>query len=287
MAKTAAGRKPGKFPPENKEHLLSPERGQGLDLNVLFELLPLEPNHTVADIGCGPGFFTVPLALTLTEGHLFALDVQAEMVKACRQQVRRAKLPNVEVLLSQESALPLPDASLDGAFVAFSFHEAWDRPAFLREVTRVLKQGGWMTLIEWAKEPTDAGPPLEDRLSALDCLDLTEPLGFRLVDHALLNEQHYLMSFRLTEPSRKPARKPPAARVARSRPAPKPTDKEEIQDLRRRLDELLARKTGAKTRPAARGAPGRKLAGAAKGKPPTKAPPRPAPARRPSGRRRP
>ncbi|MSQ33588.1 MAG: class I SAM-dependent methyltransferase [Dehalococcoidia bacterium] len=277
MAKTAAGRKPHKFPPENKDHLLSPERGQRLDLNMLFELLPLEPHHTVADIGCGPGFFTVPLAMSLTQGRLFALDVQAEMVKACRQQVRRAKLPNVEVLLSQESTLPLPDASLDGAFVAFSFHEAWDRPAFLREVTRVLKQGGWITFLEWAKDPMDEGPPLEDRLSALEFLDMTEPLGFRLVDHALLNDQHYLMSFRLTDPPRKPAKKPPAARVARTRPADKPTealDMEEIQALRRRLDELLARATGSGPKRAAKSI-GRKSPGAAK----EKAPRRPALAR--------
>lgn len=199
MAKAAKQSPPHKFPVENKERLLSAERAQQLDPELLLSLLSLEPYHTVADIGCGPGFFTIPLALALPQGHLYALDTQAEMVKACSQLVRRAKAPNVEVLRSEENSLPLADASLDGAFVAFALHEVYDRSAFLSEVSRVLKPSGWLTIVEWVKEPMQQGPPLKERLSALDCLDLAEPLGYRLLDHALLNEQHYLVTFRFSE----------------------------------------------------------------------------------------
>jgi ubiquinone/menaquinone biosynthesis C-methylase UbiE len=192
MAKVAKDSHPHKFSPDAVEQLLSAERAQRLDPGLVVDLLPLEPYHTVADIGCGPGFFTIPLALSLTEGKLYAFDVQPEMVKACRQLVRRAKAANVEVLQSQENSLPLPDGSLDGAFLSFTLHEAFDRPAFLREVSRALKVGGWLTLVEWNKEPMKEGPPLKERLSALDCLDLAEPLGDR--KSTRLNSSHRLTS---------------------------------------------------------------------------------------------
>ncbi|MBI3953096.1 MAG: methyltransferase domain-containing protein [Chloroflexi bacterium] len=224
MVKAARAPRPHKFPPEGKERLLSPERAQRLDPGFVVDLLPLERYHTVADIGCGPGYFTIPLGLALSEGQLYALDVQQEMVQACRRLVRRAKVPNVQVLRSEESSLPVPDGSLDGAFLAFSFHEAWDRPALLRAAVRALKQGGWLSIVEWNKEPMDEGPPLKERLSALDCLDLAEPIGFRLLDHALLNEQHYLVTFRLSE---RPAKRRVAAKKtpAKTSPAKRPTAK--------------------------------------------------------------
>ena len=74
-----------KFDPAKLDRLLAPERYEQLDIHRILSLLPITHYQTVADIGCGPGFFTIPLAKTLWEGKMYALDIQEEMLEACRR----------------------------------------------------------------------------------------------------------------------------------------------------------------------------------------------------------
>ena len=48
---------------------------------------------TVIDLGCGPGFFTLPLARMAGEtGSVIAVDLQPEMLEQLRQRAERAGL---------------------------------------------------------------------------------------------------------------------------------------------------------------------------------------------------
>ena len=77
-------------PEETREliqRLLSAERAQELDTFAIMTFFPLEPDQHVADIGAGPGFFSIPLAKHLIYGKLYALDSDEEMLKVLRQRV--------------------------------------------------------------------------------------------------------------------------------------------------------------------------------------------------------
>lgn len=53
----------------------------------------VEPGQTVLDIGCGPGFFTVPMAEMVGEnGRVIAADIQAKMLGFARRRAERAGL---------------------------------------------------------------------------------------------------------------------------------------------------------------------------------------------------
>ena len=135
---------PRKFDPKNADVLLSSERRDSLDFYRVLSLIPVRTHHVVADIGCGPGYFAVPLAKYLFDGELFALDVQQEMLNIAKRELDQIHLTNVKLLLSEESRLPLEDHSLDGAFSAFMMHEADDRTALLSDIRRCLRRRGWL-----------------------------------------------------------------------------------------------------------------------------------------------
>ena len=185
-----------KFDPKDNALLLSPERRHTLDVHRIMSLMPLQPYHWVADIGCGPGYFTLPLAKYLFSGKVFALDIQQPMLDATRESLDTLHLTNAELLLSKESKLPLEDESLDGALAAFVLQEANSPKALLKDTLRCLKKSGWLVILEWHKREMEEGPPLERRIDLEEMLDMTGKLGYRLSGRRDLNGSQYMVVVR-------------------------------------------------------------------------------------------
>ena len=185
-----------KFDPSKKDALLSSERHQDLDVHHVMALLPLLPYHMVADIGCGPGYFAIPLGKHLFRGKVYALDVQQEMLDATKEQLERVHLTNVEAVLSEEKKLPLEDESLDGAFAAFVVHEADSPKVMLEEARRCLRKGGWFAMLEWYKREMDDGPPLKERIDEAVLREIAEKVGFRPSARHDLNGKQYMILMR-------------------------------------------------------------------------------------------
>ncbi len=182
-----------KFDPKKMDLLLSPERKQSLDTHRLLSTVPLMAHHWVADVGCGPGYFTVPLGKYLFDGKVFALDVQQDMLDATQRSLETVHLTNVEVTKSKESKLPLEDGVLDGALMAFVLQEARYPRALLKDVVRCLKKSGWLAVLEWNKGETEAGPPVEQRIGADAMRDLVEEVGLRFRSTRDLNGAQYMV----------------------------------------------------------------------------------------------
>ncbi len=123
--------------------------------------------EVVLDVGAGTGFWTEPLArLVGANGRVFAVDVEPIMLDEIRTLVAQQRLTNVEVVQSGESSIPLGDGIADLVVLGFVLHEPKDLDEFLAEIIRLLKPAGRVLVIEWQDHPTDAGPPLEYRVSA-------------------------------------------------------------------------------------------------------------------------
>lgn len=178
------------------QRLLSPERAETLDPLLVLSYCPITSYDTVADIGCGPGYFTLPLAKALINGKVYALDTDDEMLAACRQRVALARLGNVEVLQCSQFDFPVESGSLDGAFLAFVVQASLDKARFLREVRQLLRPRGWGTVLEWYRKETRRGPPLERRMDPPELEDLARGAGFRAPSWRDLNGDQYLMTLR-------------------------------------------------------------------------------------------
>ena len=187
---------PTKFDPDTRDAMLAPKRRELVDPDRVISMIPLRPYHNVVDIGCGPGYFAIPLAKYINQGKLYALDTQEEMLEACRERLSAVHLGNVEVLKCGEKKLPLDKDSVDGAFIAFVLHEAKDKKGILTEAERLLQKGGWLAVLEWYKKAMEEGPPLEDRVSDEEAKELGEQVGLRFVSQRDLNGKNYLLLFR-------------------------------------------------------------------------------------------
>lgn len=185
---------PHKYELAKIDLLDSPKRLKGLPpFEEVFSLLPLQPFQTVADLGCGTGTFSLPLAQRLPQGKLYCLDIAEEMLERVRRKVQESQVANIEIKRCSETDFGLMPGSLDGVFMAFVLHEQEDRVAFLQAVNSVLKKGGWVGLIEWVKEDMPYGPPLHERISPVEAKELASGVGLRVVTEQTLGKNFYIM----------------------------------------------------------------------------------------------
>jgi len=107
----------------------------------------LKPGQKVLEVGCGPGFFTIPAAKIVGEkGRVYALDVNPVAVETVRRKIEEKGLKNVEVMLADASETGLPDESIDVAFLFGVIHALDDVGAVMREMHRVLKANGVLSI---------------------------------------------------------------------------------------------------------------------------------------------
>jgi SAM-dependent methyltransferase len=115
----------------------------------VFAALNVKNGARIADVGAGDGFFTARLATAVgTEGRVFAVDIDNDVIARLRERATRDRWTNVEIIHSTSTDTRLPAATLDGALVMNAFHEFTDPEAMLRGLTAALKPGGRLVIID-------------------------------------------------------------------------------------------------------------------------------------------
>ena len=127
---------------------------------AVLDLVPLPPGAVVLDLAAGTGKLTRVLAARY--GKVIAVEPLDNM-RAVLERV----VPGVESHAGAAEAIPLPDAAVDGVFVAQAFHWFATDEA-VGEIARVLRPGGVLCLI-W-NGPDESRPSPLPR-AYLDCLE--------------------------------------------------------------------------------------------------------------------
>ncbi|MFX0142344.1 MAG: class I SAM-dependent methyltransferase [Candidatus Hodarchaeota archaeon] len=77
----------------------------------------LKPGQQVLEVGCGPGFFTIPATKIVTaSGTIYALDIHPLAKKRVKEKIKAEKLTNVKTIIANATDTGLPDRSVDLAF---------------------------------------------------------------------------------------------------------------------------------------------------------------------------
>ena len=178
------------FDPKHIAVLESEDRKTWQNTEEILMVLELKPYYIVADLGCGSGYFAVPISREVKK--VYGIDVQREMLDFFEQKIQSQKIGNIELLLSKDDKIPLEDGSVDLLITVNTLHEFRDKDKIIGEMRRVLRDEGNAVVIDFKKEDTGFGPPVAIRVSKDQSRQLFEERGFTFVkSHELL--YHYLM----------------------------------------------------------------------------------------------
>jgi len=111
--------------------------------NKILRAAGLEESQKVLEVGCGPGFFTIPAARIVgDEGHIYAVDVHPRAVARVKKKVEKAALKNVTPLCVNASNTGLPGGSVDLVFLFGLRSIAGGLESVIFELYRALKPEG-------------------------------------------------------------------------------------------------------------------------------------------------
>lgn len=169
-----------RFPASMAQRLNNPERLLWLPPADVMAALAVRPGETVADVGAGTGYFSLPLSSEVGEkGKVFAVDAQAEMLAWIKVKLDKVESANIELIRAEAAETGLRASCCDLFFLANLWHEIDDRVAVLLEARRVLKMGGRIAILDWRIDVDPiAGPPLAHRIAPADALAEMRLTGF-------------------------------------------------------------------------------------------------------------
>ena len=161
----------------------------------VLRALGVRRGHVIADVGAGPGFWTIPLARRVgRRGHVFALDPEPAALDVLRRRLEKAGVRNVTPVLNDDTAPMLPNNACDLAVIVNVYHHFAEPARFLRRMARCLKRGGRLVNIDWADRDTPKGPPAHRRIPPAVFLRDARHAGLQLVaEHRCLPYQYFFV----------------------------------------------------------------------------------------------
>jgi ubiquinone/menaquinone biosynthesis C-methylase UbiE len=164
--------------------------------DLWWRLAEGRPGMRVADVGCGPGFFTLDLARRVgPAGSVLAVDLRPDLLAFL---ALRAPPPHVRTLAWDMRAAPLPERGFDLVMLTDVLHHVED-PA---DVLRALRGAGSRLLVaEFDPDgPGEMGPPRGDRIPRAALERLLREAGWSVLRGEAEPFEHYALVAARTAP---------------------------------------------------------------------------------------
>lgn len=107
--------------------------------------------QTILDLATGTADLALVLAKRNPESHLIGLDIAEQMLEIGREKVKQHGLEaQIELMAGDAASLPFPDGHFDAVTVSFGVRNFSELDKGLREIRRVLKPGGSLSILEFS-----------------------------------------------------------------------------------------------------------------------------------------
>jgi len=173
--------------PAHEERFLLPER--------ILSQIGLSQGQKIADFGAGAGKYVLAAAKEVgVGGRVYAIDVQKDLLKKIHNEAEKEGLKNVDVIwgdVEKPNGSKLASGAADIVLVINSLFQCDDKKGVLFEASRILKEGGFLAIVDWKDSFGGMGPHKQAVLKEEEALSLVPPCGFEIIRKLEAGGQHY------------------------------------------------------------------------------------------------
>ena len=150
--------------------------------SLLLTNLGIKRGMSICDMGCGNGFYTLQLAKMVGEkGHLYAVDIQPEMLKFLNDRADKQGVKNISPILGTFTNPRLPNGKIDLILCVDVYHEFSHPEQMLSAMRDSLSPDGLVALVEYRAEDPNVPIKPEHKMTKEQILKEYPANGFKLV----------------------------------------------------------------------------------------------------------
>ncbi|MCG8568505.1 MAG: class I SAM-dependent methyltransferase [Spirochaetes bacterium] len=141
-----------------------------MDQDYIFRQIDIAEGNTVLDLGCGLGEYSIRAAdFAGSRGIVYALDANSSSIKNLKKYCVDSGINNIRPIIGDiTKPLIFGDQEIDVCLITTVLHSidfAKYGMTVFKEISRIMKSGGKLIIIDCSKDFSDFGPPMHMRIS--------------------------------------------------------------------------------------------------------------------------
>jgi ubiquinone/menaquinone biosynthesis C-methylase UbiE len=181
---------------KNEESIDEVDGVKFIDPEEIIESSGIKEGDKIADFGCGPGYFSIPISKIIGEdGEVYAFDVLPAAIEALESQAKINGIDNISIKrvnLEKQKSSKLEDSSVDWVILKHILFQNKDKKTILEEAHRVLKTDGKILVVEWNNN-LSVGPDQKLRVDPSDLGELIMNAKFIIEKQLDSGNYHYVI----------------------------------------------------------------------------------------------
>lgn len=169
--------------------------GGFINQDEIIKQIGIKTGMVIADLGCGAGYFTIPMARLLgNTGKVYAVDVLSAALESVMSQAKLYGLLNVEVVRANVEVVgstKVAEGKCDLVVLANILFQCQDQDGLFAEAKRVLAPAGKIVVIDWVPNNAAMGPKFENCISEETAKKIAIKNGLKVVTEIRAGVTHY------------------------------------------------------------------------------------------------
>ena len=178
----------------------NPNRESWERTSEMLNYLKIKDDETIADVGCGFGFFTFKFSQLASKGKVYATEINKEPLEYVEKMNNRHRL-NIQTIIPKLNDVCLPSDSVDTIFMCSMYHAVYIasiefvKDQFIESIKKALRKSGRLVVVDNAITPPSVVPYHGSGIAKELIISQLKYYGFHLVDHKEFIPQRYVLIF--------------------------------------------------------------------------------------------
>ena len=164
--------------------------------NEVIETIGIAKGTVIADIGSATGYFPVRFARVATEGRVYGIDIESNLVDYLNARAAREKLPNLKSILGDPDDPKIPER-VDLVFICDTYHHIHKRGKYFENLKKYMQPEGRLVIVDFRKGDLPVGPKDEMKLAEEEVVRELTAVGYRSQPNSAQLPYQYVLVFDL------------------------------------------------------------------------------------------